>query len=142
MFSAPMFAPHRAPGKGAAAYRANAVEIDVAGADAHRLVVLLFEGYAASVADALGAIQARDTERKCQAITRAMRIVDEGLRAHLNFNAGGTLARDLDDLYGYLGMRLMQANLRNDEAALAECQRLMEPLHAAWLEMGRTRAAR
>ena len=33
-------------------------------------------------------------------------------------------------------MRLTQANLRNDEAALLECQRLIEPLRDAWAQIG------
>jgi len=58
--------------------------------------------------------------------------VDEGLRAGLNLQAGGRLASDLHDLYGYLNLRLTQANLRNDETALDECQRLIQPLRDAW----------
>ena len=41
-------------------------------------------------------------------------------------------AADLDALYGYLTLRLMHANRHNDEAALAECERLIEPLREAW----------
>jgi flagellar protein FliS len=33
-------------------------------------------------------------------------------------------------------MRLTLANLHNDEAGLAECQRLMEPLREAWAAIG------
>jgi flagellar protein FliS len=40
------------------------------------------------------------------AIGRAVRIVEEGLRAGLDLRAGGSLARDLHELYGYLTMRL------------------------------------
>ena len=72
-------------------------------------------------------------EAKGLAIGRAVRIVEEGLRAGLNLRAGGTLARDLDELYSYLAMRLTLANVRNDEAALDECQRLVLPLQQAWL---------
>ena len=39
---------------------------------------------------------------------------------------------DLSDLYAYVCLRLTQANLRNDEAALDECQALMAPLRDAW----------
>ena len=46
--------------------------------------------------------------------------------------AGGNLARDLDELYTYLTMRLTLANIRNDEAMLDECQRLVQPLREAW----------
>ncbi len=134
MYSASMFSPRRATPAGA--YQATGMEIQVAGADAHRLVTLLFEGFEASLADAKGALGAGDVERKCRAITRAMRIVDEGLRANLNLSAGGALAQDLDDLYSYVSGRLMLANARNDVAMLTECKRVMQPLHEAWVAIG------
>jgi flagellar protein FliS len=65
-----------------------------------------------------------------------VRIIEEGLRAGLDLQAGGALARDLNDLYGYLTMRLTVANLHNDEQALLECQRLVEPLRQAWSDIG------
>lgn len=137
MFAAPQpFASRRAPAFGAMAYQTTALEIQVAGADPHRLVALLFQGFEQSLAEALGAIAQRDTERKCRAIARALRIVDEGLRGALDMKAGGTLARDLHELYGYVVQRLSQANVRNDPALLAECKRLMEPLHEAWIAIG------
>lgn len=136
MYPDSLFTPRRAPSTGAAAYRAAAVEIQVAGADAHRLVTLLFEGFETSVAEAHGALASGDTERKCQAITRAIRIIDEGLRAHLNLADGGDLARDLADLYGYVVNRLTLANARNDPALLTECTRLVKPLHEAWISIG------
>ena len=61
---------------------------------------------------------------------------EEGLRAGLDLNAGGTLARDLDELYTYLTMRLTLAHIRNDEAMLDECQRLIQPLREAWQSIG------
>jgi flagellar protein FliS len=61
-----------------------------------------------------------------------VRIVDEGLSAPLNIEKGGTMAVDLRDLYTYITLRLTHANLRNDEAALEECTRLIEPLRSAW----------
>lgn len=136
MLAAPMFAPRRAMSLGAAAYQSTGVEIQVAGADPHRLVSLLFEGFDSAVTDAQGGLSAGDVERKCRAITRAIRIVDEGLRGHLNMEAGGTLAHDLMDLYGYIVRRLMQANARNDYEMLSECKRLMQPLREAWDSIG------
>ena len=142
MYAATLFTPRRAGNHGAAGYQATGMEIQVAGADAHRLVSLLFEGFESSVADAQGAILARDVDRKCRAITRAIRIVDEGLRAHLNMKAGGALAQDLAELYGYIVKRLTLANARNDTEMLAECKRLMQPLHEAWVAIGQNDAAR
>lgn len=143
MYSDSLFAPRRATANGAAAYRAAAVEIQVAGADAHRLVVLLFEGFETAIAEAQGAMASRDTDRKCLALTRAIRIIDEGLRSHLNLTEGGDLARDLADLYAYVVKRLFLANARNDPALLVECAGLIKPLHEAWVSIGsQARAAR
>jgi flagellar protein FliS len=70
------------------------------------------------------------------ALGRAVRIVEEGLRAGLDLRGGGPLARDLDDLYRYLTRRLTLANLRDDEAAIDECRRLVLPLQEAWAAIG------
>ncbi|MDE2615035.1 MAG: flagellar export chaperone FliS, partial [Burkholderiales bacterium] len=98
----------------------------------HTLVAMLFDGFMEALAVARGAMRERRPEAKGTAIARAVRIVEEGLRGGLDLRAGGSLARDLDDLYGYLTLRLTQANLRNDEACLDECQRLVLPLQQAW----------
>jgi len=79
-------------------------------------------------------MQRRDIEAKCKAITRAVRIVDEGLKASLD-PAGGELSANLGALYAYIAMRLTEANLNNDAARLDECLRLMQPLRSAWLEI-------
>ena len=117
-------------------YNQVGVETRVSGADPHQLVAMLFDGFQEAVAQARGALRSGDLAAKGTAIGRAVRILDEGLRAGLDLRAGGTLARDLDDLYRYLGLRLTVANLRNDEAALDECQRLMQPLREAWASIG------
>lgn len=123
-------------------YQQVGVETGLAGANAHQLVAMLFDGFVEAVARARGAIQAGDALTKGTAIGRAVRILEEGLRAGLDLKAGGSLARDLDELYGYLTMRLTMANLRNDEAALVECQKLIAPLHQAWTEIAPQAASR
>lgn len=116
-------------------YQAVQVDTGVAGASPHRLVALLFEGFLDACAQARGALLAGDVPTKGRAIGRAVRIVEEGLRAGLNLRDGGALARDLHDLYGYVSMRLTHANLHNDEPAIAECQRLVQPLLQAWQQI-------
>lgn len=117
-------------------YQQVGVESQLANATPHALVAMLFEGFLEALAQARGAIRNRDAAAKGMAIGRAVRILDEGLRAGLDVRAGGSLARDLGDLYAYVTHRLTLANLRNDEDALAECQRLMQPLRDAWLAIG------
>lgn len=117
-------------------YRKTSVEIDVHAATPHRLVAMLFDGLMEAFAQARGAMQANNVELKAHAIGRAVRILDEGLKAALNLKDGGRLAADLNDLYAYATLRLTQANLRNDVQALEECKRLIQPLHDAWVEIG------
>ena len=62
--------------------------------------------------------------------------MEEGLKAGLNMEAGGRLAEDLGALYAYVNLRLLHANLRNDEEALDECVRLISPLRDAWIAIG------
>lgn len=105
-------------------------------ASPHRLVAMLFDGLIEAINRARGAIQRQDVPAKGEAITRAIRIVSEGLQAGLVRNANNELADNMHALYSYINMRLMQANLHNDETALQECQRLIIPLRDAWAEIG------
>jgi flagellar protein FliS len=120
----------------ASAYQNIGVETGVAAASPHQLVTMLFDGFNEAVARAKRALLFRDIEGKCKAITHAARIIDEGLRAPLNVEAGGKLAAELKALYGYVTLRLTQANLNNDVAALDECLRLIEPVRSAWIAIG------
>lgn len=131
--SVPSSSPPRHPQ--AALYARVGVETGVGSASPHQLVGMLFDGFAVAVAAAKSALRAGDVEAKCAAINRALRIVDEGLKASLD-PAGGTLARDLDELYAYMMMRLTQANLGNDPQRLDECLALMQPLRDAWAAIG------
>lgn len=115
------------------AYQRIHLESQISGsATPHRLVSMLFDGALEAIAQAKGAIAAKDIAAKGKAIGRAVSIVEEGLRAALDQGAGGKVARDLNDLYGYITRRLTHANLRNDVAALDECAKLLKPVQEAW----------
>lgn len=118
------------------AYRMVGAETGVSGATPHKLVQMLFDGFHEAIAQARGALRSRMIEAKGRAISRALRIVDEGLHAGLNLSEGGKLAADLDALYTYVSLRLTHANLHNDEAALDECVALIEPIRSAWAAIG------
>ena len=116
-------------------YNRVGVETDVLTASPHRLVALLLDGAMDAMTQALGAMQLGNAEQKSRAITRAVRILDEGLKAALNMDSG-PLAVDLNDLYAYMCMRLTHANLHSDRAAVEECQRLLQPIREAWVSIG------
>lgn len=120
----------------AQAYRLTSVQTGVAVASPHHLIAMLFEGYLEAIVQARGAMRAGQVELKCRALSRAVRIVDEGLKCALDMTGGGTLAADLAALYDYVTLRLTQANLHNDETHLDECHRLIVPLRDAWASIG------
>lgn len=136
MFSAPHASSNPRARQFAGAYHQVGVQTMVASASAHGLVALLFDGFMAALHRAKGALRAGDIAAKGQAIGHAVRIIDEGLKAALDLKAGGKLAADLSDLYAYVCLRLIQANLNNDEAALDECATLLSPLREAWQAIG------
>lgn len=136
MFSAPHSSSNPQARQFAGAYHQVGVQTMVAGASPHGLVALLFDGFLAAVHRAKGAMRQGDVAAKGQAIGHAVRIIDEGLKAALDLKAGGKLAADLSDLYAYVCLRLIQANLNNDESALDECVTLVSPLREAWQSIG------
>lgn len=133
---ATMSTPFGRPRTPANAYRTVGVETGVSTGSPHQLVAMLFDGYMDSLAQARGAMQQGQVEAKGRAIGRAVRIIEEGLKAGLNLTGGGQLAADMRDLYDYVTLRLTQANLKNDVKALEECQALIEPLRSAWKAIG------
>jgi len=135
-----MSSPFAARNQSASMYAKVGLETDVQAASPHRLVAMLFDGVFDAMAQATQAIQASNIEVKGRALTRAVRILDEGLRAGLDLSAG-QLATDLRELYGYVCMRLTHANLHSDLAAIAECQRLLAPVREAWTAIGQTPSA-
>ena len=112
-------------------YSKVGLETDVGAASPHRLVSMLFDGLFDAMNQAKAAIQNGNNEVKNRALSRSVRILDEGLKSCLNMEAGG-LATDLNDLYAYTCMRLTRANLHSDIEAIEECQRLITPVREAW----------
>jgi flagellar secretion chaperone FliS len=116
----------------AGAYQQVGTATGVESASPHGLITMLFDGLLRAIAEARGALRSRNIPAKGAAIGRAVRIIDEGLRSSLNLAEGGDIASDLHALYGYVALRLTHANLHNDEAALEECNRLIDTLRAGW----------
>ena len=120
----------------AGAYRQVGVETSLVDASPHKLVQMLYDGLVEAIAQARGAIRQRALPAKAKAFNRALGILEDGLHAGLNLEAGGPLAANLSALYTYIAKRLAHANVHNDEAALDECTRLIEPLREAWAAIG------
>ncbi len=123
------------------AYQRINVETSMHTIDQHQLVSLLYAGVLNSIATARGAMARGDVATKCAAISKAVRILEEGLSTALDREGGGALASNLDALYDYSLRRLIQANAKNDDAMLEEVARLIEPVAQGWNEIKKVAVA-
>jgi len=121
----------RANQKAIASYGDVKVTTGVATANNVQLIQMLFDGLLESLATAKGHIQNGAIVEKGKSIARASRIV-LGLQGALDFERGGDLANNLNELYGYVTRRLLYVNARNDLDALDEIYGLMNEIRAAW----------
>lgn len=120
------------------AYRTQSLENVVTCASPHKLIAMLYDGAVAAIVKAKAHVQNNEIGPKGEAISKAVAIIDQGLKGALNAEAGGDLAERLRMLYEYMCERLIVANLKNDAAALDEVETLLNDLQSAWLEIGPT----
>jgi flagellar protein FliS len=118
--------------RSANAYKSVSVETAVSAADPHQLVKLLYDALLQSLGAAKLAIQANDIPGKGKAIGKAVRLIEEGLKAGLNEAQGGQLASNLRGLYDYCTLILTEANFRGDVKRVDEVICLLQPLAQAW----------
>lgn len=129
-----MFTP--VSSRAATAYRQVGVQSLVADASPHMLIKMLFDGLVQTLFAAQGALQRGDIEEKGRHLGKAVRIIEEGLKAGLNKDQGGEIAANLASLYDYCGQRLTLANLKNDVSMIEEILGLIGPIAQSWEQIG------
>ena len=112
-------------------YGAVQVITGVATANNVELIQMLFDGFLDTLMLARGHIQNEAIEEKSKALAKAGRIV-VGLQGALDFEKGGELAQNLNELYGYVLRRLFVVNAQNDLAILDEVHGLIKEVSQAW----------
>ena len=113
------------------AYRRLAVESAALGADRHQLIALLFGSTLTAISQARAALARGDIGAKALASSRAIRLVDEGLKVAVDRSVG-ELGESLFQLYDYCARRLLHAHLKHDDAAYGEVLSLIAQLESAW----------
>ena len=113
--------------RGLASYR----QTEVQSRTPLELVTMLYDGALRFMAVARDAIVRKDIPARRDALNRTMAIVSE-LQSALNLQAGGEVAVDLDRLYEYASVRLLDAAMRNDVGPVDEVRRIFEILRDGW----------
>ncbi|WP_210081922.1 flagellar export chaperone FliS [Pantoea endophytica] len=120
---------------GTQAYAKIGVESSVMSANQQQLITLLFDGAISALVRARLFMQDNNIQGKGNSISKAINIIEGGLKQGLDEQSGDDLTDNLLGLYSYMVRRLVQANLRNDVEALEEVEGLLRNIAGAWKEV-------
>ncbi len=126
--------------RGVNVYAKIGIETGVLAANPHKLIIMLYEGAITACHSAIGHMQKKDILNKSAMLSKAIMIIESGLRLSLNKNAGGEIAVSLDALYAYMSGRLYSANIRNQPELVLEVIKLLTELKGAWEAIGNTQS--
>ena len=114
-------------------WRQAYLETRVLSADPLELICMLYQHAIEAVRDARVHLASGEIALRSGAIAKAIGILDE-LNVSLDHAAGGAISSNLEQLYNYMTVRLTEANIRKQEAPLAEVETLLSTLAEAWKE--------
>lgn len=116
------------------AYANIGLETEVLSASPAHLITLLFDGARAAIMKARLHMQSDNIEGRGMAISKAIDIVDSGLKASVDQDSGGELAKNLVATYELIIRNLLLANLNADMTKLDLAERLLVDIATAWRE--------
>lgn len=116
-----------AANRGLTSYR----QVEVQSRTPLELVTMLYDGALRFLGAARDAIERQDINSRRESLNRALAIIAE-LQSTLNMEQGGEVAAELDRLYEYANMRLLDAAMRNDVEPVDEVRRIFEILREGW----------
>ena len=105
-----------------------------AGARGAQLTQMLFDGLVDAMMALRGHIVHQSLQAKSIQVNKVQRIL-LGLQSSLDFERGGEVARNLDELYRYVIRRLVHVHADNDVESLDEITGIMSEIRDAWRTM-------
>ena len=121
--------------KGTQAYAKIEVESAVMSASQQQLVIMLFDGALSALVRARLFLQDGNIPAKGLALSKAINIIENGLKVGLVDNNGDELTQNLIALYAYMVRRLLHANVNNDASAIEEVEILLRNIADGWKEV-------
>lgn len=97
------------------------------------LIVLSYERLLQHLHNAMHSIANGNDQGAVEPCTKAIDLIDLGLRASLNFEQGGEIALNLSSLYVWSISEILMARLKKDPERIASVIRVLEPLAQAWI---------
>ncbi|KGT93332.1 flagellar protein FliS [Erwinia typographi] len=117
------------------AYEQVSLQSKLSGATSHQLITMLFDGAHNALTRARIYMENNKVAERGEMISKAINIIDNGLRAGLNHEQGKGISEDLERLYAYMSRTLLQANLQNDATLVTHVDELLMNIATAWKEI-------
>ncbi|WP_168385227.1 flagellar export chaperone FliS [Erwinia amylovora] len=125
---------------GTKAYAKIGVESAVMSASNDQLITLLFDGALSALVRARLFLLDGNMVKKGESLSKAINIIDNGLKLGVDGTSDDELTRNLAELYRYMVYRLFRANLDNDAEGIEEVEALLRNIADAWKEVSGTTA--
>lgn len=108
-------------------------QTSVNSASREKLLLMLYEGAIKFVKKAIIATETKNVADRGLYIGKAYDIIME-LSNTLNFEVGGDIAKNLEQLYVFIMEKLTQANIKGDAANLHEVLKILTTLNDGWVK--------
>lgn len=108
--------------------------VQVTTTDRGRLLLMMYEGAIKFLKQAKAGLETNDIPKFCRFLSKSQAIVAE-LMNTLDFEKGGSIARDLDRLYDFMLFYLTEANLYRDPKRIAKVIGLLDTIYSAYKEI-------
>ncbi|EKT62202.1 flagellar export chaperone FliS [Providencia burhodogranariea] len=117
-------------------YQQVNLESEITNATPYQLIEILFKAALSALKRGEIFMQQNKISEKGKEISKAIDIIDSGLKQALNYDEGRELSANLANLYDYMVMRLLNANLENNVAYIQEVYQLLSDIASAWQQIG------
>jgi flagellar protein FliS len=108
--------------------------VQVTTTDRGRLLLMMYEGAIKFLKQAKAGLEDNDIAKFCRFLSKGQAIIAE-LMNTLDFEKGGTIARDLDRLYDFMLFYLTEANLYRDAERIGKVISLVDTIYSAYKEI-------
>lgn len=105
--------------------------VQVTTTDRGRLLLMMYEGAIKFLKQSKAGLEANDIAKFCRFLSKAQAIIAE-LMNTLDFEKGGSIARDLDRLYDFMLFYLTEANLHRDAKRITKVIGLLDTIYSAY----------
>lgn len=108
--------------------------VQVTTTDRGRLLLMMYEGAIKFLKQARMGLEEKDLPKFCRFLSKGQAIIAE-LMNTLDFEKGGTIARDLDRLYDFMLFYLTEANLHRDAQRITKVIGLLDIIYSAYKDI-------